>query len=156
MDTFVKQKKKQLNKILQDKDTIKNLTVIKDSYTKFIIPNIGTIINSIVKGFQFFIKIFLKPFWFSTSNGKKDIVVPYVYSMINQISIYVTIYVFLRLSWLTAMKELHNPEIVLPTIAGVLTALIALNHSTMSIYNNGKQTKHHINSENPDKPEGVQ
>lgn len=91
-----------------------------------------------------FIKTFIKPFWFSSSTCKKEIVVPYVYTTLNMSLFYLSVYIFLKLSWQAGTIGIKNVAIVLPTLAGVIATLIILNHSMMTIYNNSKKTKKDI------------
>lgn len=116
-----------------EKDGVKNIPALQSAFSKL---NAGTILKYIVDGFIFITNTFFKPFWFSSN--KKSIIVPYLYTSVNMGLFYISIYIFLTLSYKAALVGITSPEIVLPTLAGVIATLIALNHSMLSIYNNGK------------------
>ena len=99
-----------------------------------------------------FIKVFIKPFWFSSSTCKKEIVVPYVYTSINMTFFYLSVYIFLKLSWMTGTVGIKNAAIVLPTLSGVIGILIVLNHSMLTIYNKSRKTKIDENTKLQEKP----
>jgi hypothetical protein len=121
---------------------------------KFLFPNLKDIILTIGKGVKWMIDTFLKPFWFSTSNGKKDLVAPYFYVSIGMIFFYASIYIFLTLSYKGATVGIQDAGIILPTLAGVIATLIGMVTITMNAYNKGKSTN--IEAKKEDKPKGVQ
>ena len=103
--------------------------------------NITSILQLMNKGISYLLFTFLRPFWFSSSDCRRGVVVPYIYTMFNMICFYISVYLFLSLSYKAATIGIKVPHIILPTIAGVIGTLIALNHSMLTIYNKGKQPK---------------
>ena len=91
--------------------------------------------------FVLFIKTFIKPFWFSSSICKKEMVVPYFYTSVNMLFFYASVYLFLKLSWMAGTVGIQSPAVVLPTLAGVIGTLIVLNHSMLTIYNKSRKAK---------------
>jgi len=123
--------------------------IIKNSIGIILTNNFSKLFTIIFKPLKWFILTFLRPFWFSSSNCKKGVVAPYVYTTINMACFYIAIYVFLTLSWEAATIGIKNPQIVLPAIAGLIGSLIALNHSMITLYNNGKNVTTNTTSTTP-------
>jgi hypothetical protein len=145
-------KRKMLTELLKKKDELKNTKVIENTYKKFIIPNFSTILNTIIKGFMFIIQTFLKPFLFSSS--KRTVIAPYMYVLISMIFFYISIYAFLDLSYKAAIVGIKSPEVILPTIAGVIVTLMGATTLMIKVYNDGKNrnnTEEHTNNEDEEK-----
>lgn len=106
------------------------------------INNFFTALASVLKSVaNFFIglgKKYFKPFWFSS---KKDyIIAPYVYVFFGMIFFFACIILFLFLSYEAAFKGIKDAAVILPTIAGVIATLVAMNTFMIKVYNEGKTT----------------
>jgi len=143
--------KEKIKKIANDKKTIDKAKAI---YTAYIEPNKTGIITTAFNGIKWVLITFLRPFWFSST--KKSLVAPYVYVFISMVLYYISVYVFLDLCYTAANPGIKDAAIILPTLAGVIATLIAINQVMISAYNKGKDKTEISDNYESDKPKGVQ
>lgn len=113
-----------MKKEVQEKlvDTIKNIP-------QAVIPAIGE-----------FIKVFIKPFLFSTN--KSTLIVPYFYVMVGNILLFISIGLFLHLAYVAAIDGIKDSTTVLGTLSGLIATLTIFSNLMITVYNNGKDRSH--------------
>jgi hypothetical protein len=119
---------------------------IIDLITKYVIGNVTTIVVGIFKILADVFRIYIRPFWFSGT--KNTIVAPYVYVFFGVLLFFGAVALFFNLTYLAAVKGINNPEVVLPTLAGVIATLTAQITLMISVYNKGKNGKKDNNDKN--------
>lgn len=134
MEILARLKKNKRNKILMA--SIKEKKLIKNTLSKYIIPNIPKLFFIIGEGIKFVITpIFTAK---SEKTGKVEFKAPYLYVFIMFCLLVFAVSQFIYLIHAVAFSTVNEPGIVLSACGGLVATLIIIIDRVLSAYNKGK------------------